>query len=350
MCGKNKMKNPAKVLGRCWVGKESQCTVNGWSAKMACSTAACCHRHPRACAASVVMDVPPAHPHVTYLAFEGRDASVADEVGLSAYSVQRMAPGTAVTVLTDSWRMADQLSMRVPKHVKVTIIDHRTTASYFRRVGLVKMAHHSGLGGYSKLIVDKLLPSDLNATIVLDSDTLLVDDILPVWRLRERFFRQGALLMAKRITSGGACLKGQRINSGVLLLDLERMRRTNWTDVLLERIAWLGRGNVPARLCGKMVRNRSTLAAGDQELLSYGCLQAGKGTCAALPHGMHQDKCDGIEGGSRAVILHFNCRGSVPGDCPLSGPCRALVHDFQASGMALQTATSMRSKWRSHHL
>ena len=116
MCGKNKIKNPAKVL---WVWerkpKHIRMRVNGWSAKMACSTAACCHRHPRACAASVVMDVPPAHPHVTYLAFEGRDASVADEVGLSAYSVQRW-PGTAVTVLTDSWRMADQLSMRVPKH------------------------------------------------------------------------------------------------------------------------------------------------------------------------------------------------------------------------------------------
>ena len=279
-------------------------------------------RHPRACTMASL-----GAPHVTYLAFQGKDSSVALEVGRSAYSLHKFSPAAQITVLTDSHAIARQL----PTY-NVSVISMDATRERFARFGLTKFSHHSGLGGYSKILVAELLPEHVKATIVLDSDTLVVSDIARLWNLRQRLFAAksggGALLAAKRLSTGGACFKGLRINSGVLLLDVDQMRKTNWTSTLLERVAWLGRGNVPARQCGKLVRNRSTLAAGDQELLSYGCLRAARGTCAALPDAMHQDRCDGISGGDRAVILHFNCRARLPDDCPSSGPCQSLVREF----------------------
>ena len=197
------------------------------------------------------------------------------------------------------------------------LVNRAAVLSRFAAFGLKKMAHHSGLGGYCKLIIADLLPKSVEATLVLDSDTLLVNDVAMLWGLRRSIFRPrrgtaaeedgsggGAVLAAKRLTTGGVCLRGQRINSGVVLMNLRRMRQLNWTGTLLRRIQLLGVGNVPARACGKMVRNGS-IAAGDQELLSFGCLRAYRGACVPLPEGLHQDKCDGMGGGTHALVLHF---------------------------------------------
>ena len=113
------------------------------------------------------------------------------------------------------------------------------------------------------------------------------------------------------------------------------------------------RGGVPARECGKMVRNSSrgrdsssrdggggglTLAAGDQELVSFACLQTR--LCRPLPAHMHQDKCDGFAGGgggggggsgsgaAAALIYHFNCRGSPEAHCP-SAECREVAREHE---------------------
>lgn len=203
----------------------------------------------------------------------------------------------------------------------------------FQSFGLQHFAHHSGLGGYSKLLLPDLLPTSLNATILVDTDTIFVANVAPLWALRHRLERTGGVLAAKRLSTGGACLRGQRINSGVVLLDLARMRTIGWVPTLLTRVAALGRRGVPARQCGKMVRNNgTTLAAGDQELLSFGCLQAGPGACLPLPPAYHQDKCDGFMGAATALILHFNCKGS-PSDCP-TAECSRIAADFERQEQA----------------
>ena len=176
--------------------------------------------------------------------------------------------------------------------------------------------------------VAELLPPTIHATIVLDSDTIVVADTWRCGRRKAEGISAGPATTSLRQTAaaGGACLRGQRLNSGVVVMDLALMRARNWTGRLLERIAALGRPNVPARSCGKMVRNGS-LVAGDQELLSYAYLKA-PGSCVALPDGMHQDKCEGLSGGRRAIVLHFNCGGDAPGSCPGSGPCARVAQEY----------------------
>ena len=240
---------------------------------------------------------------------------------------------------------------------EIQVVDRAAMLKRFAAFGLRRMAHHSGLGGYTKLLVADLLPSSINATIVLDADTLASDsipdvefsvfaalpaltvqkrlsattvaqfvaDVAHIWDLRRTLLGGGAVLAAKRLSTGGACLHGERVNSGLVLMDLRRMRSDNWTGGMMRRVAQLGRGNVPARRCGKMVRN-GTLVAGDQELLSFGCLTR-RGACARLPDHQHQDKCDGMVG-ARAVVLHFNCKGQPPRDCPSSGPCTRLSREY----------------------
>lgn len=298
-----------------------------------CDTPSCCRRHPKACtaytsgvqamatasstvphraiAASSDRDVSP--PHVTYVAFRGKD-NCALEVARSAFSLIQFSQAVLIHVLTDDDAMDAKLRQYGLMTATVQFVQRPSVLSHFEAFGLYKMAHHSGLGGYCKLLIAELLPPTVKATIVLDADTMVVDDIARLWALRQTLLGSprrsvegdgnGAVLAAKRLSTGGICLRGQRINSGVVLMNLQRMRERNWTSHLLRRISLLGVGHVPARACGKMVRNGS-LAAGDQELLSFGCLKAHGNACLALPDGLHQDKCDGMTGGARALILHF---------------------------------------------
>lgn len=226
--------------------------------------------------------------------------------------------------------MAQQLiSAGLPSRARVNKLDRHAVLRHFHASGLYQFAHHSGLGGYSKLLLPELLPADVDATLLVDTDTVFVSDLAPLWALRHRLSASGGVLAAKRLATGGACLRGQRINSGVVLMDVRRMRALNWTRALLTHVARLGRPGTPARLCGKMVRGNGTLAAGDQELLSFACLQAGRSACHPMPPALHQDKCDGFSSAGRAVVLHFNCRASVPADCPTSA-CTRLVGEFNA--------------------
>lgn len=278
-------------------------------------------------------EVPKGPPHVTYVAFRGKD-KVALEVSRSAFTLLRFSRTARVHILTDDPTMDQQLQHygTSDSRVFVQILNRADVLNRFAAFGLKKMAHHSGLGGYCKLIIADLLPISVEATLVLDSDTLLVNDVAMLWGLRRSILRPrrgtgvedsgggGAVLAAKRLTTGGVCLRGQRINSGVVLMNLRRMRQLNWTGTLLRRIQQLGVGNVPARACGKMVRNGS-IAAGDQELLSFGCLRAYRGACVPLPEGMHQDKCDGMGGGTHALVLHFVSH-NAPGTERISPPVR----------------------------
>ena len=311
-----------------------------------CDTAACCERHPRACTHRVdespsstaespiarpAYDVPRGPPHVTYVAFHGKD-KVALEVSRSAFTLMRYSRTARAHVLTDDPTMEQQLQSHglSDSRVIVQLLAREAVLERFAAFGLTKMAHHSGLGGYCKLLIADLLPLSVDATIVLDSDTMLVNDVALLWGLRRSILQPrrtrgsggaGAVLAAKRLATGGVCLRGQRINSGVVLMDLRRMRQLNWTSTLLHRIRMLGTGNVPARACGKMVRNGS-IAAGDQELLSFGCLRAYRGACVPLPEGMHQDKCDGMGGGGHSLVLHFVNTPRLERICPFAQACR----------------------------
>ena len=140
------------------------------------------------------------------------------------------------------------------------------------------------------------------------------------------------MLAAKRIArQEGSCLHGERLNSGVVLMNLRRMRLTRWTDQLLGHAARLSARVTPARECGNMVRN-GTVRAGDQELLGLACFKAA-GECVSLPPRFHQDKCEGMAR-SDAVIYHFNCKSRPETHCP-RGSCMRLALEFAVASRDL---------------
>ena len=298
---------------------------------LACSSAACCLRHPKACltnfeGTNVDLRAP---PHITFVAFEGKDRGVIRELALSAFSLSRTTPSATMHILTDTAVMAARLrEAHLPPGANIKRVDREAVLRKFEAFGLYRFSHHSGLGGYSKLILADLLPDDLQSTVLVDTDTVFVADVAPMWALRKTLASRGSVLAAKRLSTGGVCLRGQRINSGVVLMDLQRMRKTNWTGTLLERVRGL-RGQ-PARQCGKMLRGNDTLAAGDQELLSFGCLQAGSSACIPLQSSYHQDKCDGFVSTHNPIVIHFNCNAKAKGQfrCPTS-ECSRIVSEFE---------------------
>ena len=265
-------------------------------------------------------------PHVTYLAFGGNDQFVAQEVGRSAFSVSRSTVGASFTVLVDAESSRERLlQVGLPASAQIQLVHRAAVSQRFQDVGLMKGAHHSGWGGYAKLLIPELLPTTIEATIIMDSDTINARDLGAMWALRTQLDERGSVLAAKRLQTGGACLHGERINSGVVLMDLRRARQMNWTrSFVLDRIAHLGRARLPARECGKMIRN-GTMMAGDQELLSYACLKSR--ACLALPAVMHQDKCDGWSHSNSALIYHFNCHGRPESDCPTTA-CTRLAREW----------------------
>jgi lipopolysaccharide biosynthesis glycosyltransferase len=183
----------------------------------ACSSPSCCARHPRACVAADGV-----RPHVTFVAFGGKDRGLAHELARSAFSLTRTTPSVAFDILTDGPELAEQLAAAsVPSRARVHQLTREAVLRRFHAHGLYRFAHHSGLGGYAKLLLAELLPADVSSTILVDTDTLFVADIAPLWALRHRLAASGGVLAAKRLSTGGACLRGQRLNSGVVLMDVQ---------------------------------------------------------------------------------------------------------------------------------
>ena len=184
------------------------------------------------------MGVAATPPHVTFIAFGGKDRGLLLELTRSAFSLGRTNPRATMDILTDSAEIAGQLAVApLPPRAHVRQLDRAGVQRRFDAFGLRKFAHHSGIGGYTKLILADLLPTTVDATVLVDTDTVFVSDVAPLWALRHRLARGGGVLMAKRLSTGGVCLRGHRINSGVVLMDLARMRQLNWTSTLLERVA-----------------------------------------------------------------------------------------------------------------
>ena len=99
-------------------------------------------------------------------------------------------------------------------HISVQLIQRDWVIQRLASFGLHRLEHHSGLGGYSKMLAADLLPPMLNHTILVDTDSMFGADVAALWgflgRLPER-----QVLAAKRIAKQeGSCLHGQREGAG----------------------------------------------------------------------------------------------------------------------------------------
>ena len=112
--------------------------------------------------------------HVTYIGFAGSDRGIAREIGLSAFSLTLVAKTPiALLVLVDDEGLEPALRRAgLPRAARVQHVVRQSVVERFRAFGLATPKHHSGWGGYAKMIVADLLPHDVQHTLVVDADTV----------------------------------------------------------------------------------------------------------------------------------------------------------------------------------
>lgn len=274
--------------------------------------------------------------HVTYVALSGGGDHVLREMSLSVFSLCRLDPSVTVLVITDEeksamakktiskisqacWKTAesDKLSMVVVKRPEVQ--------SFFSVHNYTNFGHHSGLGGYSKIFVSKMIPASVDRTIVLDTDTVFNSDIEELWSQFDNF-GPSQVLAAKKMGELGSKFKciegGNRINSGVVLMDLKRMRNTNWADFVVGE----------SRKCNACI-GKDTMICGDQEFVSFGCQQR-RGACNGLDQKFNHaysdtHTTDWHYNSANIVIYHFNAGARVlKAQCP-GVECRAAIKEWK---------------------
>lgn len=97
----------------------------------------------------------------------------------------------------------------------------------------IPSTHHSGIFGLSKLIVEEILPRDISKVIVLDTDIVVIDSLQDLWDLfklmgRNQFIGLVENLSDYYIEKQLFSALGRGYNTGVMLLDLQKMRAMRW--------------------------------------------------------------------------------------------------------------------------
>ena len=135
-----------------------------------------------------------------------------------------------LSTLMQSWQLPD---------VNFSFYD---TESLIERVSWIPTFHYSGVYGLMKLEVPEAFPSDIKSIIMLDTDVMLNSDIALLWHYFEEIIRQKKLLGIVENQSNwylGNLWEGHHpwpalgrgFNTGVVLLNLEEMRRQDWPNL-----------------------------------------------------------------------------------------------------------------------
>ncbi|CAH8514291.1 unnamed protein product [Schistosoma rodhaini] len=109
---------------------------------------------------------------------------------------------------------------------------------YLHKVSWIPSTHYSGLFGLSKLLIPEILPESVEKVINLDVDLLVNSDLLELWAHFQKFNTSQMIgLVANQ--SPWYLRKTNRIvwpawgpgfNTGVMLLDLVRLREFHWSE------------------------------------------------------------------------------------------------------------------------
>ena len=139
---------------------------------------------------------------------------------------------TAITILTTLFQ-----SWNIPL-VNISFYSADTMMS---EVSWIPNKHYSGVYGLLKLTLTKLLPETIGRIIVLDTDIIFATDIAELWEL---FSEQSAKQCVGLVENQsdwylGKLWKnhkpwpalGRGFNTGVMLLDLDKLRKLNWISI-----------------------------------------------------------------------------------------------------------------------
>ncbi|XP_071787647.1 xylosyl- and glucuronyltransferase LARGE1-like [Asterias amurensis] len=108
-------------------------------------------------------------------------------------------------------------------------------------VSWIPNKHYSGLFGLMKLLITKILPVDLDKTIVLDIDVTFATDIAELWRMFVKLTGKKAIGLVENQSDWylGTIWKkhkpwpalGRGFNTGVMLFDLKKLRELGWMQM-----------------------------------------------------------------------------------------------------------------------
>ncbi|KAK2182015.1 hypothetical protein NP493_371g01031 [Ridgeia piscesae] len=101
--------------------------------------------------------------------------------------------------------------------------------------------HYSGVYGLMKLTLPNCLPTSLQKVLVLDTDITFASDIAELWGIFNKFRGKQAIGLVENQSDWylGKIWKhhnpwpalGRGFNTGVILLDLDKLRRLNWVQI-----------------------------------------------------------------------------------------------------------------------
>eukprot|EP00794_Sanderia_malayensis_P017939 gene17939-19730_t len=135
----------------------------------------------------------------------------------------------ALKKLFDTWLL---------QQVLVTFYDTEKSKPF---IDWIPNRHYSGIYGLMKLTLTELLPDSLDRTIVLDTDVFFLADIAELWSQFHNFTKRQAVGLVENQSKWylGNLFKnykpwpalGRGFNTGVILLDLRKLRRLKWAHL-----------------------------------------------------------------------------------------------------------------------
>ncbi|XP_043233397.1 LARGE xylosyl- and glucuronyltransferase 1-like isoform X2 [Amphibalanus amphitrite] len=140
--------------------------------------------------------------------------------------------------------LVDDISEKILNHLfltwgvpQVEVSMYKIDAQVRSEVEWVPNKHYSGVYGLLKLLLTKILPDSLKKAIVLDTDITFATDIAELWRIFGHFRGELFALVENQSDWYKGSLwtdhrpwpaVGRGYNTGVILMNLERMRQHNF--------------------------------------------------------------------------------------------------------------------------
>ena len=97
-------------------------------------------------------------------------------------------------------------------------------------------SHHSGIFGLSKLIIEQVLPVEIEKVIVLDTDIVVIDSLQELWAMFRSMGRKQFIGLVENLSDYYVEKElfsnlGRGFNTGVMLMDLKKMRGMRWKEL-----------------------------------------------------------------------------------------------------------------------
>ncbi|EFO26269.1 glycosyl transferase family 8 protein [Loa loa] len=135
-----------------------------------------------------------------------------------------------ISLLFSTWRLPA---------VKVTFYN---ASQYLDRFSWIPNRHYSGRYGLLKLILNDILPADVDKVIALDTDVLIMGDIAQLWSFFSKMANLQAIGLVENLSDWYLFNRstpqrtvwpawGRGFNSGVMLLDLAKLRNMSWSHI-----------------------------------------------------------------------------------------------------------------------